>query len=241
MVRGERSPTPAAAPQTVANIQELQKRLLERYPELRVTSGYRDPATNARVGGAKNSQHTHGTAVDIAMRGIPETRQREIVEYARSLGARGLGYYPSNQSAHFDMRKGAPAAWGPNYSRTSLPQTPGWYQQIAQQHLQGKGVAPAAPVVASAGTANVKVPTQVADVTQGALAAKPPAPMLQQLTPPEPEPQQLTPPPAPPPEPDQPAPPMMPAPVDYAALMLPRIRRGLLGEGDYSMGLLGVA
>lgn len=30
-----------------------------------VTSGYRSPALNARVGGAKTSQHTKGQAVDI--------------------------------------------------------------------------------------------------------------------------------------------------------------------------------
>ena len=80
----------------------------------------------------------------------------------------------SNQSVHFDVRQGAPAAWGGNYSRTSLPGTPQWFQQIAQQHLKGGGApAVSAPVVASAGTADVKMPTQVADVTQGALAAKP--------------------------------------------------------------------
>ena len=37
----------------------------------------------------------------------------------------------------------------------------------------------AGPVVASAGTANVKMPTQAANVTQGALAARPP--VVQQL------------------------------------------------------------
>jgi len=115
------APAQAAAAPAVANIQDLQKRLIEKYPELRVTSGYRDPAHNAAVGGAKNSQHTHGRAIDMSFKGIDEARQREIVEYARSLGARGLGYYPKSQSVHFDVRPGAPAAWGQNYSSSSLP------------------------------------------------------------------------------------------------------------------------
>ena len=234
----------AATPAAVANIEELQKKLLERYPGLQVTSGYRDPATNARVGGARNSQHTHGRAVDISLKGLPEDQQRAIVEYARSLGARGLGYYPSNQSVHFDVRQGAPAAWGANYSRTSLPGTPPWFQQIAQQHTKG----PPQSVAQQAAAQQTPV-TQYPDsplIDRGVLGAENPwakladerkeqqqQAQIQQLqaraqAPPEPDPQPVP----------QPAAP----PVDFAALMFPRIRRGLLSDDSpYSMGLLGAA
>lgn len=40
--------------------------VLARFPGQRFTSGYRSPAENARVGGAKNSDHMFGRAIDIA-------------------------------------------------------------------------------------------------------------------------------------------------------------------------------
>jgi hypothetical protein len=240
-----------AAPQTVANIQELQSRLLERYPELKVTSGYRDPAHNAAVGGAKNSQHTHGRAIDMSFKGIDDARQREIVDYARQLGARGLGYYPNSQSVHFDVRTGAPAAWGQNYSRSSLPGTPKWFQEVAAQHMQGGGspnTAVATSTPGAVGTPNA-VPTLPPDPTAGVLASTPDpfkaiadaakerqdkqqAQMAQLAAVTAPRPSQ----PAPPPVPDVPP----PMPVDYAGLLMPRIKRGLLAD-DYSSGLLGAA
>jgi Peptidase M15/Transglycosylase SLT domain len=249
---GGRTAAPAQpSPATVKNIAELQAKLLERYPELKVTSGYRDPAHNARVGGARNSQHTHGRAIDLSLKGIEEARQREIVDYARSLGARGIGYYPSNQSVHFDVRTGAPAAWGGNYSRTSLPQTPGWFQAIAKQHLQGGGGAPAVastPLPTQAAVASTGTPTtgvladqpdpfkqlaaqmQIQQAQQQAQQAQQAAQVAQQQAAMAEAPQ-----PAPPPTPE-PAGPL----VDYSSLLMPRLRRGLL-SGDYDMGLLGVA
>ena len=246
---------PATTAQLAANIKDLERRLVEKYPELRVTSRDRDVGHNAAVGGAKNSQHTHGTAVDMSLRGMDEARQREVVEYARSLGARGLGYYPNSQSVHFDMRTGAPAAWGPNYSRTSLPQTPQWYQQVAAQHLSGAS-APAAAAQTAAATPgaaqplpnsplpNVGAPDRgiladtpdpfkaIADAAekrqaeQAAVLAASQAAVQQQPQ----------------------APPMAPPPpeqsqqqaINYAGLIMPRIRRGLLAD-DYSSGLLGAA
>ena len=240
---GISAPAPTTA--TAKDIHDFQKRLLEKYPELRVTSGYRDPATNARVGGARNSQHTHGTAIDVAMRGIDEARQREIVEYARSLGARGLGYYPSNQSAHFDLRKGAPAAWGGNYSHTSLPQTPGWFQEIAKQHRGGGGGATAVaqstppqstPAQPATGVLSDQPDPwrQLADSLKEQQAAEQQQALQQQQQ--QAAVQAALPPQAPPPSaPAAPPPP----PIDYASLLLPRLRRGLLA--DDSLGMLGVA
>jgi hypothetical protein len=46
----------------IPNIQKLTS----QFPGLRVTSGYRDPAHNAKVGGVANSWHTKGRAVDLA-------------------------------------------------------------------------------------------------------------------------------------------------------------------------------
>lgn len=62
---------------------ELAKRWLEKDMGLdpsayRITSTYRDPANNARVGGARNSAHLHGLAVDVVI--TPATLRRRIVE-----------------------------------------------------------------------------------------------------------------------------------------------------------------
>lgn len=47
---------------------------------IRITSGYRDPAHNAHVNGAKNSQHMHGMAVDIDISGYDSaTRYRLLI------------------------------------------------------------------------------------------------------------------------------------------------------------------
>jgi Peptidase M15 len=107
------------------------------FPQVQITSGYRDPVHNAEVGGAQGSQHLHGNAIDVSLKGLSEQQKVDVYNWARGNGATGIGYYPSSDSAHFDFRQGTPAAWGGNYSRTSLPQTPPWFQKIAQAHLTG--------------------------------------------------------------------------------------------------------
>lgn len=66
---------------------------------VRVVSGYRDPAHNTKVGGAKNSQHVYGTAADIRP-GIPRA-------LAVELGFSGVGL--SGETAiHVDVRAEGP-------------------------------------------------------------------------------------------------------------------------------------
>lgn len=99
---------------------------------LSVTSGYRDPATNARVGGARNSQHTHGNAFDISVAGMSPEQRLALATAARNAGFQGFGFY--DNSLHFDV--GAPRAWGPSYSRDSLP---GWAADWVRQNVGGGG------------------------------------------------------------------------------------------------------
>jgi hypothetical protein len=96
---------------------------------LQITSGYRDPTHNRRVGGARNSQHTQGRAVDMSLKGKSEQEKRQIIADLLThpeLG--GIGYYPKSDSIHIDFRKGGKAAWGPDYHNTSLPSTPSWFR-----------------------------------------------------------------------------------------------------------------
>lgn len=82
-----------------------------------VTSGYRDPATNARVGGAKGSQHMHGNAFDVSAAGMSETDRLALAGAARDAGFNGFGFY--DDSLHFDV--GGSRAWGPSYHSDSIP------------------------------------------------------------------------------------------------------------------------
>lgn len=86
----------------------------------RITSGYRDPEHNARVGGAKNSQHIHGNAFDMNVADLSREQRIDLIRQAREAGFRGVGVY--DNSLHFDV--GPERAWGPSYSRDSLPE---WY------------------------------------------------------------------------------------------------------------------
>lgn len=73
---------------------------------IRIISGYRSPAHNRKVGGAKASQHMEGRALDLA---IPDGLTLDQFEgialaLARTTNLRGIGRYPSNSSLHIDIR-----------------------------------------------------------------------------------------------------------------------------------------
>lgn len=72
-----------------------------------ISSGYRTPQYNAKVGGAAHSQHCYGMAADIVVKGqTPET----VAAYARQLMPDwgGVGVYKS--FTHVDVRE-AKAGW----------------------------------------------------------------------------------------------------------------------------------
>lgn len=69
-----------------------------------VISAYRSPETNAMLnkrssGVAKKSQHVHGKAIDVRLRGL-ETRQLHQVALDLKLG--GVGYYEKSDFVHVD-------------------------------------------------------------------------------------------------------------------------------------------
>ncbi|MGD8526259.1 MAG: DUF882 domain-containing protein [Thioalkalispiraceae bacterium] len=76
-----------------------------------VISGYRSPATNARLrkagsGVAKRSLHMQGKAVDIRLPGVELKHLRQA---ALELRAGGVGYYPRSNFIHVDT--GRPRFW----------------------------------------------------------------------------------------------------------------------------------
>ena len=69
-----------------------------------VTSGYRTPEHNRRIGGATNSFHMQGLAADIVVKGMTS---REIATVARDVGLTGIGVYPTRGHCHVDVRPGS--------------------------------------------------------------------------------------------------------------------------------------
>lgn len=87
-------------------IQNNLKRLAKRLQALRditgkpitITSGYRGPKLNKAVGGASNSYHTKGLAVDINIAGMTE---RQVQKSLDLLWDGGLGY--GHGFTHLDL------------------------------------------------------------------------------------------------------------------------------------------
>ena len=130
------------------NMKTAMGEFVQAFPEMqgRITSGYRDQQRNAAVGGASGSRHMQGDAIDFSVAGLPEARQQEIANWWRQRGAGGFGYYPHKGAMHVDF--GAQRAWGPNYSRTSLGDTPQWFQSFAAMPANQQA-APVAPQAAT--------------------------------------------------------------------------------------------
>ena len=85
-----------------------------------INSGFRDPARNTAAGGAKRSQHMLGNAIDIGARNYSNNERLEMIAYASSIGIKGIGLYNSG-NMHFDVRDGARAGWGNDYTQASTP------------------------------------------------------------------------------------------------------------------------
>ena len=67
--------------------------------EIKYTSGYRCAACNKAVGGAENSAHLRGTAVDIQINWPP--KRFEVVSLALMKGVRRIGI--SIDHVHIDL------------------------------------------------------------------------------------------------------------------------------------------
>lgn len=73
----------------IENLKELAENIFEPIREhfkhpIYISSGYRSKALNAAIGGALNSQHNRGMAIDIDMDGT-DIKNSAIFEYAKTL------------------------------------------------------------------------------------------------------------------------------------------------------------
>lgn len=75
-----------------------------------ITSGYRNPAHNKKVGGVQHSLHISGSAADIRIAGV---NKWEVAKFVRSMPDRGgVGTYCSNQIVHVDIGRKRDWYWG---------------------------------------------------------------------------------------------------------------------------------
>ena len=72
-----------------------------------ITSGYRDPYSNRRVGGARDSRHMYGDAVDFWVEGLDLV---DVFYKLKSYHPRG-GLAVGSGFVHIDLRPGAAARW----------------------------------------------------------------------------------------------------------------------------------
>ena len=82
-----------------------------REPRYEIISGYRSPATNAKLAAATDgvsskSLHMQGRAIDVRLTGYPTADLRDLALAKR---AGGVGYYPSSDFVHLDL--GAVRNW----------------------------------------------------------------------------------------------------------------------------------
>lgn len=75
---------------------------------LRINSGFRTPEHNKAEGGAPESGHLTGEAVDIRTSGWSKADRTDLVLYARKLGFTGIGL--GSTFVHIDM-KARVASW----------------------------------------------------------------------------------------------------------------------------------
>jgi len=94
----------------------LHPKLLKKLIELReiierpiyITSGYRCPEYNQKIGGVVNSYHLIGLAVDIKVKDI---NLIELLEVCENIDFTGIGFYEKKNFLHLDIRPTKRARW----------------------------------------------------------------------------------------------------------------------------------
>lgn len=100
---------------------------------IKVKWGYRDPRTNRQVGGARNSAHIYGKALDLYLDSPSRESIKRLITISTKYNVLGLGVYSDAQVLHIDIdsTKGR-RVWGSSYHSGSIPR---WASVEVKQHL----------------------------------------------------------------------------------------------------------
>lgn len=107
---GERTTNDSSIVDGMYRIAELAQKARDQINEpFRITSWYRPPAINRRIGGASNSRHLYGDAIDFYVKGMSAKQLSQALEWWPG----GMGTYSNMPHIlHLDAR-GYKARWGP--------------------------------------------------------------------------------------------------------------------------------
>lgn len=79
-------------------------KLVEQFGPLQINSWYRDPISNRRVGGAPNSQHLQGWAVDCVLKNGTQNQKRVFEKWCDVNWKGGVGRGMSTKGfVHLDL------------------------------------------------------------------------------------------------------------------------------------------
>ncbi len=107
LVQREDIVTQCFEPKLVGMLRAIERKFGKRVV---VTSGYRSPAHNRRVNGARHSQHMACKAADIV---VPGVDRFELANFARTLPGRGgVGTYCHTAAVHVDVGRQRDWNWG---------------------------------------------------------------------------------------------------------------------------------
>lgn len=101
-------------------------------------AGFRTEADNEVAGGAKQSMHRQGKALDLSMKDYTDDEKAAVLRAAIAGGARGIGIYPGG-ALHIDTRA-KPAFWGTggSYASQDIKSAPAWARPILADLFAGK-------------------------------------------------------------------------------------------------------
>lgn len=115
-------------PKTAEKVIALQKAWGE---PLQLNSTFRSKAKNKAVRGATKSQHLHGKAVDISVRGMSKQERSRLLSLASAMGFGGLGVYTN--AIHVDTAHRR--SWGLSPTgKYSSAYVPGWAKDVISTH-----------------------------------------------------------------------------------------------------------
>ena len=92
-------------PELLAKLVELRK-VLER--AVYISSGYRCPRYNQKIGGVVNSYHCIGLASDIT---VEDINLISLLELCENIDFNGIGFYEKKDFLHLDVRPTKRARW----------------------------------------------------------------------------------------------------------------------------------